>query len=450
MSLEFPASPTVGDTYTVGARTWSWSGTIWEITGTVAAAGSIGTTELADSAITTAKIAAGAVAEADIADGAVTTAKIAAGAVVEADIASNAVTQAKLSSTLSGVTICTSSTRPGSPFTGQYIYMTDVSQEAVWSGTTWVGTAPIAGGRNSIINGGMDVFQRSSISAAGYGLDRWYFSTYGTSWNSLSVTQQTSGAPTNFRYYMRVAAGSTTSTNISFGQSLETNAVIKLAGKVVNLSFYYRVNTNFSTAFTVTPVSTTGTDANISTVPNGTAIGSSQTITNTTSWTRFSYSFTVPSNATSFAIQFWNNGNTVSTASLDITGVQLEAGAVATPFEFEDYGTTLQKCQRYYYQQVSGTGKVFAQGFFYNSAQWEAAVFFPVTMRTAPTLVVSSGSNYYNTRETSARQVSGITIARGHENGALLYGTVSGGVASAGAGIETVNAAGSVAYNAEL
>jgi hypothetical protein len=60
MSLTFPASPTVGDTYTVGARTWTWSGTIWEITGTVAAAGSIGTAELADSAVTTAKIAASA------------------------------------------------------------------------------------------------------------------------------------------------------------------------------------------------------------------------------------------------------------------------------------------------------------------------------------------------------------------------------------------------------
>jgi hypothetical protein len=58
MSLEFPASPSVGDTYSVGARTWSWSGTIWEITGTVAAAGSIGTAELATSAVTSAKIAA--------------------------------------------------------------------------------------------------------------------------------------------------------------------------------------------------------------------------------------------------------------------------------------------------------------------------------------------------------------------------------------------------------
>jgi hypothetical protein len=58
MSLTFPASPTIGDTYTVGSRTWTWSGTIWEITGTVAAAGSIGTAELAASAVTSAKIAA--------------------------------------------------------------------------------------------------------------------------------------------------------------------------------------------------------------------------------------------------------------------------------------------------------------------------------------------------------------------------------------------------------
>jgi hypothetical protein len=32
-----------------------------------------------------------------------------------------------------------------------------------------------------------------------------------------------------------------------------------------------------------------------------------------------------------------------------ITGVQLEIGEVATPFEHEDFGTTLAKCQRYYY-----------------------------------------------------------------------------------------------------
>lgn len=107
MSLTFPASPTVGDTYTVGARTWTWSGTIWEITGTVAAAGSIGTTELASSAVTAAKIA------------------------------DSTITSTKLASTVPVVKVCTSSTRPGSPFTGQTIFETDTNLMKVYLSTGW-------------------------------------------------------------------------------------------------------------------------------------------------------------------------------------------------------------------------------------------------------------------------------------------------------------------------
>ena len=101
MSLAFPASPSVGDTYTVGARTWSWSGTIWEITGTTAAAGSIGTTELA----------------------------------------SNAVSQAKLASNLSGITVTTTANRSSAiptPFTGQFCFLTDTTALQRYSGSAWV------------------------------------------------------------------------------------------------------------------------------------------------------------------------------------------------------------------------------------------------------------------------------------------------------------------------
>ena len=37
MAIDFPNAPTVGDTYTVGNRTWTWSGTGWEVTVTVGA-----------------------------------------------------------------------------------------------------------------------------------------------------------------------------------------------------------------------------------------------------------------------------------------------------------------------------------------------------------------------------------------------------------------------------
>ena len=33
MALDFPASPTVGQTYKVGDTTWTWNGTSWSVTG---------------------------------------------------------------------------------------------------------------------------------------------------------------------------------------------------------------------------------------------------------------------------------------------------------------------------------------------------------------------------------------------------------------------------------
>jgi hypothetical protein len=133
MPLSFPSSPSVNDTYTAGSRTWTWNGSIWELNGTQIGASAISTNEIADSAITTAKIAAGAVAEVDIATGAVTETKIGA----------NAVTQAKLSSTLSGITICTSSTRPGTPFSGQMIFETNTNKVLVYYGGAWNGVSSV-------------------------------------------------------------------------------------------------------------------------------------------------------------------------------------------------------------------------------------------------------------------------------------------------------------------
>jgi hypothetical protein len=79
-----------------------------------------------------------------------------------------------------------------------------------------------------------------------------------------------------------------------------------------------------------------------------------------------------------------------------ITGVQLEAGAVATPFEFEDYGTTLAKCQRYYYRTDTGNGnglfRTFAKGIAYSTTSVAGFVTLPVRLRVTPTAVESYGS----------------------------------------------------------
>jgi hypothetical protein len=60
-AMVFPSSPTVGQTYTVGNSTWSWTGTTWDavITLTNLTGGSAGTLPYQSAANTTAMLAAG-------------------------------------------------------------------------------------------------------------------------------------------------------------------------------------------------------------------------------------------------------------------------------------------------------------------------------------------------------------------------------------------------------
>jgi hypothetical protein len=383
MSLEFPASPTVGDTYTVGARTWTWSGTIWEITGTVAAAGSIGTTELADSSITTAKIAAGAVAEADIADGAVTSAKIAAGAVVEADIASNAVTAGKL------------------------------------------GTDVQLGYRNVIINGAMQVAQRgtstaSITTAAYYTADRFLFepSSMGTWTQSIENDAPTgSGFRKSLKLLCTTADASPSANDyILFGQRFEGQNLQQFlkgtsSAKSFTLSFWVKSNA-------------TGTyNVELLDNDNTRVVSASYTIDTSATWEKKTITFPADTtgafdndNASSMQFSWWLGAGTTFTSGTrdtvwgtvvnadravgqtnlaaatnnywQITGVQLEAGAVATPFEFEDISTTLAKCQRYYQRVTSESvfGRV-ASGQAYSTSAVMAMLPLRTTMRTTPTSI---------------------------------------------------------------
>ena len=85
MAFTFPASPATNDTYTVGSRTYTWTGSVWEMTG-----GLITTSQLTDLGVTTAKINDLAVTAGKIASDAVTTAKILDANVTAGKIASGA------------------------------------------------------------------------------------------------------------------------------------------------------------------------------------------------------------------------------------------------------------------------------------------------------------------------------------------------------------------------
>lgn len=72
-----------------------------------------------------------------------------------------------------------------------------------------------------------------------------------------------------------------------------------------------------------------------------------------------------------------------------ITGVQLEAGSVATPFEFEPYETTLRKCMRYY--EVSQNNELGALNW---SSSNDAAAWIPFLVAKRGTVVLSGGGSY--------------------------------------------------------
>jgi len=80
------------------------------------------------------------------------------------------------------------------------------------------------------------------------------------------------------------------------------------------------------------------------------------------------------------------NWITNAAATFYITGVQLEVGETATPFEHEDYGITLAKCQRYY---VKEAGTIYGSQYS-GSSGFVGLRSLPVTMRSSPTLSYSA------------------------------------------------------------
>jgi len=78
-------------------------------------------------------------------------------------------------------------------------------------------------------------------------------------------------------------------------------------------------------------------------------------------------------------------------ATFYITGVQLEVGSVATPFERRPYGTELALCQRYYAKMVSDSAFT-SLGFGQAASTTVANIFlkYPTTMRASPTISISN------------------------------------------------------------
>jgi hypothetical protein len=294
-----------------------------------------------------------------------------------------------------------------------------------------------------VLNSAMQIWQRgtttTSTNGSGlFGADRWKVYSGSTGRTiSQQVTNDTTNLP-NIQYCSRLARdnGNTNTSAITYWQNFETINTRPFSGQTVTVSFYARKGANYSEASSnLTFVVRTGTGTDQDAFYSGytgqvDALNTNKVLT--TTWQRFTSTFSIAATATEMAIGF--TANFVGTAGaadyVEITGVQLELGSVATPFH--TYAGTIQgelaACQRYYARYTIGNtyGFLPVTGYAVSTTTAYADCRFIVPMRTAPSAVEYGG----NIRLVSSSDV-GIAMTSYTLGGAGIYGN-GGGMNTAG------------------
>ena len=117
---------------------------------------------------------------------------------------------------------------------------------------------------------------------------------------------------------------------------------------------------------------------------------------------------------------------TTNNATLEITGVQVEVGSVATDFEHRSFAQELALCQRYYQRYREGNNVSLGHGFAYGSNEVDLPITFIVPMRSAPSLDQNVSTSGYVKIENdslggSAYVNNNFTIQFATTNGCNIY-----------------------------
>lgn len=294
------------------------------------------------------------------------------------------------------------------------------------------GTAFVFNNKNLLINGGQNIWQRSTSTAsittsAYHTADRWEISMSGLgTWTQSRSTDVPSAQ--GFGYSLKMDcttadASPAAGDYLIFNQKIEGQNLQHLlkgtsSAKALTLSFWVKSNK-------------TGTYiARLSDDDNTRNISKAYTIDTANTWEKKTITFEGDTtgtldndNASSLRIQWWlGAGSTYSSGTLAtswesitnaniavgqvnladstsnewyITGIQLEVGSTASGFEFEPYEKTLLRCQRYY-QQLGGerTFETIAVGNTSNTTIGYCVIFYFVRLRANPSFSLSSTSHF--------------------------------------------------------
>ena len=293
--------------------------------------------------------------------------------------------------------------------------------------------------KNVVINGDFQVWQRGTSFTVGavnsvYSADRWTGSRGGIVGMTMSRQTGPSGIPYCLRATRAVADVGTNDQTICY--NVPTLDAIAFAGQQLTCSFWMRIGSGFATGsrMEVRILSGTGTDENRL---NGAYTGAfpiNQTYVaacNTT-WQRFSFNFTLASTVTEFCALFSQRGITAAAAAandyFEMTGIQIEAGGVASPFQFEPFAQTVLRCQRFFqksfpYAVTPAQNTANNLGAFQHTvttagaaASYSGVLSFSPTMHRTPTMTFYNPNaanaftwNYNTTTSGTATAASGIT-----------------------------------------
>jgi hypothetical protein len=278
--------------------------------------------------------------------------------------------------------------------------------------------------RNLIINGAMQVAQRNTsvtgITSAGYyTADRWRIGISSTGTWTMNVE---SSAPANTEF-RNSANNICTTANTSIGSTGQFRIIQRIEGQnVQGIKKGTTVAESLTISFYVKSSNTGTYICEFFDNDNTRQISKSYTIDTANTWEK--KTITIPpdttgqfdnDNALSLELSFWlAAGTTFSSGTLNdtawasvtsanraagqlnlanavgnywaVTGIQLETGTVATPFEMRNIGQELALCQRYFQKSPTSFENWFYQPEQLGSGSGRSVVYFPVYMRATPTI----------------------------------------------------------------
>lgn len=320
------------------------------------------------------------------------------------------------------------------PTEGMIVWLQDSNKFVYYNGSgVWTDVNVTGNGANAIINGAFDIWQRGtsfSLSSGGvaYTADR--FLAYADG-GSAVYSQQTftpGAAPVSgyeSAFFLREVAGA--GARIYIEHKIED--VRTFAGQTATLSFWAKAGAAFTLKAGLTQAFGSGGSTWVTIAE--------PTFSLTTSWARYSYTYTIPSlsgknlgaNGHNLDLIF---SSTATAQTLDIWGIQLEAGSSATPFKRNAPSLQAEKatCQGFNYRvsaDASTPYTYFGHATAGSSTTLRMPFYTKTSLRTFASAVEWGGSIIATTGNGSIYAITNVAIdAYSKEVPALVLTVASG------------------------